>query len=83
MFTRFLFLTAVLLQISGCIATPRLFNAYSDEYEPPPPAPEQTQIQEQHKPQLSDEAKAEIRRRVHDEVTLQNAEKNAEKEYIK
>ncbi len=77
MFTRLLFLTAILLQVSGCIASPRLFNNYSDEYDQPEHAPEHSQVQDQHKPQLSDEAKLEIRNRVHDEVTLQNAERNA------
>lgn len=75
MFTRLLFLTAILLQISGCIATPRFFNNYSDEYDPPQPTPEH--VQDQQKPQLSDDVKLEIRKLVHDEVTLQNAEKNA------
>ncbi len=35
MFIRILFLAVISLQISGCIATPRIFSQVVDDYEPP------------------------------------------------
>ena len=57
MFTRILFLTVVLMQLSGCIATPRIFSNIHEDYEPP----EEEPPQEQNKHQPNEEQKYEIR----------------------
>ena len=70
--TRIIYSLVILLQLSGCLATPRFASRVSDEYEPPQ---EQEQLAEQPAPQLSEETKAEIRRQVQEEMKLQNAQK--------
>ncbi len=77
MFLRILFLTAITLQISGCIATPHFGNRISEDYVPPEEkraaAQAQAASQEKKKPELSELAKEEIRKQVREEIRLQNA----------
>lgn len=73
MLKRILFLAVVSLQLSACIATPHFGSRIADDYEPPK---EKKQVDEQQPAgtsgrQLSDEAKAEIRKQVREELRLQ------------
>lgn len=73
MLLRILFLAVVSLQLSSCIATPHFGSRIADDYEPPK---EKKQVSGQQQPptggrQLSDEAKAEIRKQVKEELRLQ------------
>lgn len=73
MLKRILFLAVVSLQLSSCIATPHFGSRIADDYEPPK---EKKQVAEQQQQptggrQLSDEAKAEIRKQVREELRLQ------------
>lgn len=70
MFIRILFLAVFSLQVSGCIATPRFTKKVSEDYEPPKKTDE-IAVQENTKPQLSEQAKEEIRRQVREELRLQ------------
>ncbi len=75
MIARFLFLAIMLSQVSGCIATPRLFSTLSDDYEPPEKEQVKEHVAEPQKRELSPEAKEEIRRQVQEEIRLQNSVK--------
>jgi hypothetical protein len=63
MFIRFLFLTAILLQISGCLATPRLFSKIDEDYEPPQEEQPKEQIIYSPEPRINNQLSNEIRQK--------------------
>lgn len=70
MLRKILFLAMISLQVSACIATPRLTKKVSEDYEPPQ---EKKTVVEQERvhPPLTEQSKEEIRKQVREELKLQ------------
>lgn len=76
MFARIIFLTIVSLQLSACIATPRLFSNVVSDYEPPAKEPPKAQAPAQPKIIIiNEQLREEIRRQVQEEIKHQNTPK--------